>query len=67
MKSVAAAGIMMNGVIVLQVLDGVLKHLPGDHNAGLFADLLIEFGVAKGPCRAPLLDYFPERGGHQIN
>ena len=27
--------------IVLEVLDGVFEHLPGDHNVGLFMDLLV--------------------------
>ena len=41
-------------VIVLQVFDGVLEHLP-------FADLLVEFGVGHSQCRAPLLGNLPGR------
>ena len=46
-------------VIVLQVLDGVLEHLP-------FADHLVEFGVGHRRSRAPLLGYLPGRGGHLL-
>ena len=34
-------------IIILQVLDVVLKHLPNDH-VRLFADLLVELGVGRG-------------------
>ena len=45
-------------IIVLEVLDGVFKRLPGDHNVGLFMDLLVESGAGRDRCRAPFLDYF---------
>ena len=51
-------------VIVLEVLDGALEYLPDDHNARLLTEFLAEFGEGRGRCRAPLLDYFPERGMH---
>ena len=46
-------------VIVLQVPDDVLEHLP-------FADLVVEFSVGHSRCRAPLPGYFPGRGGHLL-